>query len=119
MPLGAKPNSTTIWNPVIERFNARLFFWNQISLSKGGKLAPLMHIHSSLPLYYFYLFKAPISIINILEKNMSDFLWEHNNSGSKYSHLINWKMVMATKERGGLGVLNLRLMNQAFIAKWS
>ncbi|XP_026396728.1 uncharacterized protein LOC113291407 [Papaver somniferum] len=86
MPLRDKPNTKSIWNPILERFDARLSFWNQIPLSKGGKMALLKHILSSLPMYYFSLFKAPISIINILEKKMRNFLWDHYNSGSKCSH---------------------------------
>ncbi|XP_026436031.1 uncharacterized protein LOC113333881 [Papaver somniferum] len=82
-------------------------------------MALLKHILTPIPLYYFSLFKAPISIINILENKMRNFLWEYKDSGSKSSHLINWKMVMAVRKRGGLGILNLRLMNQALLAKWS
>lgn len=117
MPLGAKSGSIRIWDPIIEKFEARLSGWRRISLSKGGKLALLKCIFSSLPTYYFSLFKAPISVIKILEKKMRNFLWEFKE-GAKISHLVNWDIVRATKERGGLGVCNLNLMNLALLAKW-
>ncbi|XP_026398230.1 uncharacterized protein LOC113294010 [Papaver somniferum] len=36
MPLGAKSGSKGIWDPIIEKFDARLSIWRRISLSKGG-----------------------------------------------------------------------------------
>ncbi|XP_026451938.1 uncharacterized protein LOC113352320 [Papaver somniferum] len=114
MPLGEKPKSKEIWVPIIEKYDTRFSIWNQISLTKGGKLALLKCILTSLPMYYFSLFKAPISVIKILEKKMRTFLW----GNSSFSHLIKWEVVYADKERGGLGVLNLRFMNLALLAKW-
>ncbi|XP_026415956.1 uncharacterized protein LOC113311333 [Papaver somniferum] len=35
MPLGAKCNSIRIWDPIIEKFDARLSVWRRISLSRG------------------------------------------------------------------------------------
>ncbi|XP_026442837.1 uncharacterized protein LOC113342540 [Papaver somniferum] len=70
MPLGAKSVSKSIWVAIIEKFDSRLSPWRKISLSKGGKFVLLKCILSSLPSYYFSLFKAPVSIIKILEKKM-------------------------------------------------
>ncbi|XP_026432710.1 uncharacterized protein LOC113330060 [Papaver somniferum] len=115
MPLGANSKSKEIWVPILEKFDARLSTWKHISLSKGGRLALLKCILTSLPMYYFSLFKASISVIKILEKKMRNFLW----GNKRCSHLIKWEMVFADKERGGLGVLNLKFMNIALLAKWS
>ncbi|XP_026380955.1 uncharacterized protein LOC113275631 [Papaver somniferum] len=49
---------------------------------------------------------------------MRDFLWEYREKDGKCSHLVKWKIVCAEKSKGGLGVLNLRRMNQALLAKW-
>ncbi|XP_026398308.1 uncharacterized protein LOC113294103 [Papaver somniferum] len=51
------------------------------------------------------------------EQKMRNFLWDHG-AHSKVSHLINWNLVCVVKEKGGLGVCNLRLMNLAMLAKW-
>ncbi|XP_026444361.1 uncharacterized protein LOC113344649 [Papaver somniferum] len=51
------------------------------------------------------------------EQKMRNFLWDHG-AHSKVSHLINWNLVCAVKEKRGLGVCNLRLMNLAMLAKW-
>ncbi|XP_026384894.1 uncharacterized protein LOC113280491 [Papaver somniferum] len=36
LPFGAKSNSKATWDPVLNKFDTRLSFWNQISLSKGA-----------------------------------------------------------------------------------
>ncbi|XP_026416934.1 uncharacterized protein LOC113312399 [Papaver somniferum] len=45
---------------------------------------------------------------------MRNFLW----GSSKTSKLVNWNLVLAAKNRGGLAVLNLKQMNIALLAKW-
>ncbi|XP_026428523.1 uncharacterized protein LOC113324421 [Papaver somniferum] len=61
--------------------------------------------------------RTPVSVIHQLEKKMRDFLWEHK-PGSRCSHLINYELVCASKSKGGLGVLNLKVMNTALLSKW-
>ncbi|XP_026429943.1 uncharacterized protein LOC113326421 [Papaver somniferum] len=70
-----------------------------------------------LPFMYLGMPLGSASVIKILEKKMRNFLWEYKD-GAKTSHLVNWDMVHATKERGGFGVCNFKLMNQALSAKW-
>lgn len=33
-------------------------------------------------------------------------------------HLVSWQQVSRPKEQGGLGILDLRTMNQALMTKW-
>ena len=49
LPLGAKFNSTMIWNPVIEKMERRLAGWTHLNLSKRGKLTLLKSKLSNLP----------------------------------------------------------------------
>jgi hypothetical protein len=36
----------------------------------------------------------------------------------KKYHLVNWDTVCTAKEKGGLGILNLRRMNISLLTKW-
>ena len=38
MPLGASHKSSSIWNPILEKFERRLARWKKLYLSKGGRL---------------------------------------------------------------------------------
>ena len=71
----------------------------------------------SLPLFYFSLFKAPVAIIDNLEKLRRRFLW----GGSEEKNKINWvawKVILGDKANGGLGVGSLVSLNWALLVKW-
>nr|KAJ0187871.1 hypothetical protein LSAT_V11C900480670 [Lactuca sativa] len=58
--------------------NARILgfsSWKVNTLSIGGCLTLLKSVLGSLPLYYFSIFKAHISVIESLEKICRIFLW--------------------------------------------
>jgi hypothetical protein len=44
-------------------------------------------------------------------------LWNGGGHSRRY-HLVKWEDVCAPKMHGGLGVLNLRLMNISMLKKW-
>jgi hypothetical protein len=69
LPLGAKFNSKTIWNPM-ER---RLAGWKRLYLSKGGKLTLLKSTLSDLPTYFLSQFHLPFDVAYQIEKLQRDF----------------------------------------------
>ena len=46
-----------------------------------------------------------------------DFLWGGENLEKK-AHLVNWEVVCADKEKGGLGLRKLALLIKALLGKW-
>ncbi|CAN1753324.1 Putative ribonuclease H protein At1g65750 [Linum perenne] len=73
---------------------------------------------SNLPIYYMSLFKALVEVIKQIERIQCRFLWEGCSDTKKF-HLVSWDLVKASRERGGLGVLDLRSMNLALLGKWT
>lgn len=68
LPLGAKSSSKAVWNPMIERASRRQSSRKGRYLSKGGKLTMVKSVLSSLPIHFLSLFKAPVSVVNQLER---------------------------------------------------
>ena len=100
-----------------ERFRKRLSSWKRQHISKGGRLTLIRSTLSSLPIYFLSLFRMPKTVCSRLEKIQRDFLWGGGNLERK-PHLVNWKTVCQEKNRGGLRVRGLSLMNQALLCKW-
>jgi len=44
-------------------------------------------------------------------------LWHGNSEQKKHGNLVAWQMVQMPKDKGGLGVINLRLQNDALLLK--
>ena len=72
---------------------------------------------ASMPLYQMSLFRMPQSVARRLEKLQRDFLWGGGNLERKV-HLVNWEVVCTEKEKGGLGLRKLVLLNKALLGKW-
>lgn len=47
-----------------------------------------------------------------------NFLWGGTSLEERKIHLVNWELVCQPKKLGGLGVLDLKIFNEALLAKW-
>ncbi|RVX06497.1 putative ribonuclease H protein [Vitis vinifera] len=52
-----------------------------------------------------------------LEKVQRDFLWGGGNRKGKI-HLVKWEVVCKDKDKGGLGLRKLAMLNKALLGKW-
>ncbi|PWA75224.1 hypothetical protein CTI12_AA244880 [Artemisia annua] len=72
---------------------------------------------SSIPLFYFSLFKVPIGVLKRLESCRSNF-FRGVEEGSRKVSWFFWDSVVASKEVGGLGMSSFLAMNCALLFKW-
>ncbi|KAI3683245.1 hypothetical protein L1987_83746 [Smallanthus sonchifolius] len=93
LQVGANMNLIKSWKPVVEKFQKRLSGWRAKNLSFGGRVTLIKSVLNSLPMYYFSLYRAPVAIIDRLEK-------------------------IRPISYGGLGLGSLRDANLAMLAKW-
>ncbi|RVX15102.1 putative ribonuclease H protein [Vitis vinifera] len=59
----------------------------------------------------------PKIVARRLEKVQRDFLWGGGNMEGKI-HLVKWEVVCTDKEKGGLGLRKLAMLNKALLGKW-
>ncbi|RVX13511.1 putative ribonuclease H protein [Vitis vinifera] len=117
LPLGAPNKASSVWDGVEERVRWKLALWKRQYISKGGRITLIKSTLASMPLYQLSLFRVPKIVARRLEKLQRDFLWGGGNMERK-SHLVNWEMVCTGKEKGGLGLRKLVLLNKALLCKW-
>ncbi|XP_071713260.1 uncharacterized protein [Rutidosis leptorrhynchoides] len=101
LPIDARMNKLKNWNPVVDKIKARLSNWKMKTLSFEGRLVLIKSILNSLPLYYFSLFRAPPSVLNILESVRRVFFWGGTDTGSKIPWVKGIKCIYGSC--GGLG----------------
>nr|CAE05800.1 OSJNBb0046K02.10 [Oryza sativa Japonica Group] len=59
----------------------------------------------------------PVLVIKAIDTARKNCLWRGNNPSSTRKSLTSWDRVCTPKEKGGLGVINLRVQNTALLLK--
>jgi hypothetical protein len=61
--------------------------------------------------------KLSVTIIEIIDKHRNNCLWRGKEFRSKGYNLAAWDPVRMPKDKGGLGVINLSVQNDALLLK--
>ena len=104
------------YQDVIDRVQGKLQGWKAKLLSQAGRATLIAFVLQAMPLYSFSCFQIPKSICNKLDAITRAFWWGHD-LGDRKLHLISWDKICQPKYRGGIGLKNFSLVNQAMIAK--
>ena len=83
-----------------------------------GRLTLVDSCISSLPTYVMRTLRIPITVIDAIDRARKDALWRGNDTNAKRKPLIAWEKVTTPKENGGLGVIDLKVQNQAPLMKF-
>ncbi|KAJ4766125.1 RNA-directed DNA polymerase (reverse transcriptase)-related family protein [Rhynchospora pubera] len=116
LPLSDKALCKKDYENLILRFQQKLSGWSASLLSIAGRTVLLNACLSSLPIYFMSAFKLPSWVIRKVDALRRNFLWHGNRQGKLI--LVSWDRVCLPKIVGGLGVLDLSVMNKALLARW-
>ncbi|GKB57874.1 hypothetical protein Tco_0914060, partial [Tanacetum coccineum] len=110
-------SSIANWNKLVDMFRSKLSLWKANLLSIGGRLTLIKAVLGSIGIYYMSIFKVPEAIIKVLERFRASFFWGWDEDRMKLSW-IKWVNVLASFDKGGLGVDSLKAFNFALLQKW-
>jgi hypothetical protein len=99
-----------------EKLLERLLQWGEIYLSQGGKEVLIKAVAQAILVYVMGIFKLPFGLLDELTKMIWDFWWGAEN-GKRKTHWISWDIMMRPKDQGGVGFKDMRLFNQALLAR--
>nr|GFA69182.1 RNA-directed DNA polymerase, eukaryota [Tanacetum cinerariifolium] len=88
------------------------------TLSIGGRFTLTKSVLSTIPLYYFSLFKVPMGVLKRLESCRSNF-FRGVEPGTRKVAWFSWDSVVASKDVKGLGMSIFFAMNCALLFKWT
>jgi hypothetical protein len=117
LPVGANPRRVATWEPLIETLRKRLGAWGNKFISLGGRIVLLNAVLNAIPVFYLSYLKVPSLVWKKIRQIQRDFLWG-GRRGSKKISWIKWDTVCLPKNKGGLGVRDVRLVNISLLAKW-
>jgi hypothetical protein len=116
LPLGLTKPLVKDYAPLICRIERRLSA-SSLYLSQAGRLQLINSVISSLPTYFMCTLKLPLTVIDIIDKHRKNCLRRGRDIRNKGYNLAAWELVQKTKDKGGLGVTNLSIQNDALLLK--
>ncbi|GJT31587.1 RNA-directed DNA polymerase, eukaryota, reverse transcriptase zinc-binding domain protein [Tanacetum coccineum] len=115
--VGGNMSRIRSWDEIVEKLIARLSKWKMNTLSIGGRLTLVKAVLGSIPIYHMLIFKVPMNVLHRMESIQSHF-FNGVDLNSKKSIWVRWSKVLASKEKGGLGVSSFYALNRALMFKW-
>ena len=105
------------WKPVLDKHENKLGCWQGRNLVISGRSTLINSSLASILLYMLSFYRIPAGIKHKVDMIESRFLWSGDKNKKKY-HLVNWSTVCMPRDQGGLGILDLELMNISLLSKW-
>jgi hypothetical protein len=99
-------------NGPIGKVETKLSSWIGKSISIAGRTILINSSIFSVPLHMLSFYRLPVRIGKKFATLSSGFLWGDDPTKKKY-HLVGCSNVCLPKDQGGLGFLNLHVMNIA------
>jgi hypothetical protein len=117
LPVSNKVMLVTNWHFLTEKVGHKVDLWQGIFLASGGKLELSNSCLSSLPMFVMRIYLLHEATHGVMNKSSARFFWEGVENKRKY-HMVDWATVCKPHEFGGLGIINMKLMNIALMLKW-
>ena len=90
--------------------------WKEKLLSHGGSEVLIKAMTQSIPTNTMSCFSLPNGLCKDLNKMFSQFWWDHYDIKKK-AHWVKWSKLCEKKEEGGIGFRDIKVFNQALLAK--
>jgi hypothetical protein len=87
------------------------------SAFSGASLTLLGSCLSGIPFYYMAMFMLNKTFIDKMDKHRRRFFWASKKKKRGY-YMVKWIKVGRSKNKGGLGVKDLRKHNISLLCKW-
>jgi hypothetical protein len=98
------------------RLARALVEWEDNHKSQAAKEILIKAIAQALPVYVMSVFKLPLGLCDELTRMIRRYWWGVEN-GKRKTHWVAWDIMLRPKDYGGVGFRDMRLFNQALLAR--
>jgi hypothetical protein len=116
LPMGTTKPKVEDFSPLVSKVERRIsttVSW----LSMAGRATMVDSAVFTIPIYTLCSVKMHITNINSIGRARKHGLWRGTDVAGKGKPLVAWGKVTTPKDKGGLGLKNLRIMNEALLIK--
>jgi hypothetical protein len=118
LPLGTTKPTVQDLSPLLDKVGRRLNACSRF-LSYAGRLTYIDSMLSALPTFYMCTMKIQKTAIKIIDRGRRHCLWAKREEWEKQAQsLVAWETVCKPKDKGGLGIMNLEIQNDALLLKF-
>ncbi|GKB01746.1 RNA-directed DNA polymerase, eukaryota, reverse transcriptase zinc-binding domain protein [Tanacetum coccineum] len=117
LDVGGLMSRINSWDEVVDSLCSRLSMWKMKTLSIGGRLTLLKLVLGSMPNYNMSMFKVPSQVLKRMEAIRCHF-FNGAETHEKKMCWVKWSRVLASKDKGGMGVSSYFALNRALMFKW-
>ena len=118
LPLSLRSLTCSELQPLIDRIAAQLSTWKAGLLRRAGRLTLVNCRLSAMPIFHLMALDLSPWFFKCIDKLRRGFFWRGLEDAKGGCCLVAWHIVCSPKPYGGLGVLNLKLLNQALRLRW-
>jgi hypothetical protein len=116
LPMGTTKPLVEDYTPLMDIIERRLTTCSSL-LSYSGRLEMVNSILTSTATYAICSLKLHKGVIDNIDRARKQCLWRGTDTTKKGGNLAAWPLVTKPKDKGGLGVINLSVQNDALLLK--
>lgn len=105
-----------VFQPLAARFQKRMMAWKEKDMSAAAKEILIKSVAQALPNYIMSIFKLSGGLCESLMRKIRAYWWD-SEKGRRKVQWVPWSSMIQPKGAGGMGFKDLKLFNQALLAK--
>lgn len=116
LPLGSTKPRIEDFAPLLDRVERKLTACSTL-LSYSGRVGYINSVITPTVTYAMCTFKLQNGVVDGIDRIRKQCLWRGNTERKKGGNLVAWPLAQRPKKKGGLGIKNLYVQNDALLMK--